>query len=316
MDMGTDSSEGEDMGTGQDQGPVDMGRDMGMGMCDPATCTQPFFHCSNGACVEYPRCFTSSTCPQGSTCTGLHCVPGDVDVDGDTYPGATDCNEADPAVNPGATEVCGLSDENCSGTVDEGDPAALCPGGPADDTCMDSVCCAVGTYNYDSDPGNACECMASPPLGAGASCGGAIGLAPVPDSGGTPAQTLTVTDNALSPGREVWYRFSATDSLDDTCDNFHVRVRFLENPGNRYRFNVYRGCGTVLCDGNTGYTDTNWALDTNTAGRQGQCPCGANSATLNTCANDTQDFMIRVRWADTSAPDCDPYVLEITNGVF
>ena len=313
MDMGTDSSDGEDMG--QDQGTVDMGRDMGTLSCDGVVCDQPFFRCSNGACVEYPRCFTSATCPQGSTCTGLHCVPGDVDVDGDGYPAGTDCDEANPAVNPGASEVCGLSDENCSGGVDEGDPTALCPGDPTDDTCIASVCCAVGTYNYDADPGNACECAASPALGVGASCAGAIGLAPVPDVGGE-AQTITVTDNALSAGREVWYRFSATDSSDVSCDNFHVRVCFLQNPGNRYRFNVYRGCGTVLCDGSTGYTDTNWALDSNNSGRRGQCPCGANDGTLNSCANDTQDFMIRVSWADTSAPDCDPYVLEITNGVF
>jgi hypothetical protein len=312
-DMGTDSSDGEDMGT--DQGPVDMGRDLGMPMCEGVVCDQPFFYCSNGACVEYARCFTSATCPQGSTCTGLHCVPGDVDVDGDGYPGATDCDEANPAVNPGAAEVCGLADENCSGTADEGDPIALCAGDPADDVCMSSICCAAGTYNFDGDPGTACECATTPALGAGGSCGGAIGLAPVPDAGGA-AQTMTVTDNALPAGREVWYRFSATDSPDASCDNFHVRVRFLENPGNRYRFNVFRGCGTALCDGNAGYTDTNWALDTNTGGRQGQCPCGPNSGTLNTCANDTQDFMIRVRWEDTSAPDCQPYVLEITNGIF
>ncbi len=41
-------------------------------------------------------------------------------------PDATDCNDADVAVNPAATEVCdgANTDEDCSGLADDGDPAA------------------------------------------------------------------------------------------------------------------------------------------------------------------------------------------------
>ncbi len=44
----------------------------------------------------------------------------DDDLDGDTYPVATDCDDTDASVNPGATEVCDGIDNNCDGTVDEG----------------------------------------------------------------------------------------------------------------------------------------------------------------------------------------------------
>jgi hypothetical protein len=286
---------------------------MGMTIgCDGVVCDQPFERCVNGACAEYPRCFTSATCADGAICTGLHCVPPDVDVDGDTYPASTDCNEADPNVNPGAAEVCGLLDDNCVDGVDEGDPVALCANDPTGDVCMLSICCPFGEFNFDGDPG--CECAGTPALNAGATCAAAIGLGSISDAGA--GQTVTVSHNALAAGREVWYRVTANDSADATCDNFHVRVRFLQNPGNRYRFNVFRGCGTVLCDGNMGYTDTSWGTDVNGPGRTGQCPCSAGSATNNTCLNDSQDFMVRVRWRDTSNPTCEPYELEFTNGVF
>lgn len=57
-------------------------------------------------------------------------VPGFVpsanpDNDNDGYDAGVDCNDADPAVNPGATEVCGDGiDNNCSAGADE---AAYCP---------------------------------------------------------------------------------------------------------------------------------------------------------------------------------------------
>jgi hypothetical protein len=43
-----------------------------------------------------------------------------VDADGDGHPAAEDCDDADPAVHPGAEEVCDGQDNNCVDGVDEG----------------------------------------------------------------------------------------------------------------------------------------------------------------------------------------------------
>jgi hypothetical protein len=57
----------------------------------------------------------------------LACLEGDreVDRDGDGH-GCMDCADDDPAVQPGAAEVCNGIDDDCSGLVDDS-PACPCP---------------------------------------------------------------------------------------------------------------------------------------------------------------------------------------------
>lgn len=51
-----------------------------------------------------------------------------VDADGDGYASPEDCDDMEPAVNPGMDEVCDGMDNNCNGVIDDVpcDPSALC----------------------------------------------------------------------------------------------------------------------------------------------------------------------------------------------
>ncbi|MBW2256784.1 MAG: hypothetical protein JRI25_19615 [Deltaproteobacteria bacterium] len=49
---------------------------------------------------------------------------GEQDADGDGVVASVDCDDDDPAVHPGAAEVCNGADDDCDGTIDEDAPGA------------------------------------------------------------------------------------------------------------------------------------------------------------------------------------------------
>ncbi len=51
---------------------------------------------------------------------------GPVDMDGDGFFSDVDCDDDNPAVNPGAIEVCDGIDNNCDGLIDDEDPEVDC----------------------------------------------------------------------------------------------------------------------------------------------------------------------------------------------
>ena len=60
--------------------------------------------------------------PNDYNCDGS---TGYADADGDGYGACEECDDADPALNPAAEDVCDGVDNNCDGTVDDGSAGAL-----------------------------------------------------------------------------------------------------------------------------------------------------------------------------------------------
>ena len=89
-------------------------------------------------------------------------TPGDdddtspVDADGDGWDEASDCDDTDATIHPGATEACNGVDDDCDSAVDEGCPGVCDAEVPGDYAAISSavsgvvsggtICVAPGTY--------------------------------------------------------------------------------------------------------------------------------------------------------------------------
>ena len=107
-----------------------------------------------------------------------------VDNDGDTYKSNVDCDDNDPAVNPGAAEICDNGiDDDCDGAIDGADSDC---GGGCTPTENPEVSCSDGIDNdcdgdiddADSDCGGGCTVTENPEVscsdGVDNDCDGAI----------------------------------------------------------------------------------------------------------------------------------------------
>ncbi len=124
-------------------------------------------YCVAGICVHQNQCSTDSDCPAGMMCVEGACTYDPCpDMDGDGYTTCdADCDDADAAVFPGASEACDGRDNDCDGQVDEGCEQS-CQSNS--DCAAGQVCCAGLCADIGSDPANCGGCGMS--CAAGEAC--------------------------------------------------------------------------------------------------------------------------------------------------
>lgn len=132
------------------------------GTCNPATgCSATKVNCDDGDPCTIDSCDPVGGCAHAPdpVCTG--------DADGDGYPsvaaGGTDCDDTNPAVHPGAAELCNGIDDDCDTVIDpDGDADGTCDaddGCPADPAKIAPGVCGCGVSDQDGDGDGVADCQ-------------------------------------------------------------------------------------------------------------------------------------------------------------
>jgi hypothetical protein len=170
--------------------------------------------------------------------------------------------------------------------------------------------------------GGSGECEPDPPQGTGDQCATPIDLGVVSDVAG---DGVVVTGNGALAMRSIWWVFEAEDDLDTAGDEYHVDVRFLDNPDGGYEMGVYRGDCTptdLVASSETEAFDWYTDFPKTDQGCTEQPPCGEGDCVAtdgdpdhNVCTDDTETFYVRVTRTG-GVVSCEPFEIEISNGKY
>jgi hypothetical protein len=212
---------------------------------------------------------TTDSCDEA---TGA-CVNAGMDADGDGYvmsgcAGGDDCNDANPAVSPGAAETCNGVDDDCNGSIDDGSGLS-CAMGSSPSACTTTcgtpglrpctAACAFGQCAASVETcANACDddgdgsidegCAAPPPPHD--TCAGAILLSGSGSRSGDTLVGATANTTDCGSGVDVFYRVTAATKsivyLDTFGTGFDTRISYRGTacPGSSSQC-IDDSCGTL-----------------------------------------------------------------------
>jgi len=155
--------------------------------------------------------------------------------------------------------------------------------------------------------------------GYGDSCADpVVDWASLDDSG---SASISIVGNILDGSDTDWYQVDTTDTLTAGINYYRFRVQMVDGTSD-YRITVYEGgCSSAYLDcSSSGYTEYEYyAYDSNDSGHGTPSDtryCNYGSwPYYNNCDDLSSTYYIRVT-RTSSAYDCDPYELEVTNGVW
>ncbi len=215
-----------------------------------------------------------------------------------------------------AAETCNAGDDDCNGSVDDGDPNALCGGSPPNGAyaCNGGSCalggCDPGWTQYPAGkPSDGCTCPmdASEPNDT---CATPADAGTVSDAGGAVQITGTLSSDV---DVDVW-TIQTADVDEGTMNSYHVSIDLVPDVGaDTFLVDVIRGdaCVDAPSGGAVGITSYDWCVDGKSAdGMIGESPCSIDGPIH--CNDNSAKYFIRVYRKPGAPAACAGYKIAVS----